>query len=66
MLQLDAAIELRGLFDKRGKLRVAWLGQLQALINAAKAIDSLLGVERRQKPVADLAPVLAAHEEHTQ
>jgi hypothetical protein len=53
VLQLDAAIELRGLFDKRGKLRVAWLQQLQSLINTAKGIDSLLGLERRQKPITD-------------
>jgi hypothetical protein len=50
--QLDGAIELRGLFDKRGKLRVAWLNQLQGLIRTAQGIDSLLGLERRQKPVA--------------
>lgn len=50
--QLDGAIELRGLFDKRGKLRVAWLQQLQGLIRTAQGIDSLLGLERRQKPVA--------------
>jgi hypothetical protein len=50
--QLDAAIELRGLFDKRGKLRVAWLQQLQGLIRTAQGIDSLLGLERRSKAVA--------------
>ena len=60
ILQLDAAIELRGLFDKRGKLRVAWLQQLQSLINAAKGIDSLLGLERRQRPVTSLADLMAA------
>ena len=54
VLQLDAAIELRGLFDKRGKLRVAWLQQLQSLINTAKGIDSLLGLERRSGPSAPL------------
>jgi hypothetical protein len=54
VLQLDAAIELRGLFDKRGKLRAAWLQQLQALVNTAKAIDQLLGLERRQKRVPSL------------
>jgi hypothetical protein len=63
VLQLDAAIELRGLFDKRGKLRVQWLQQLQSLMNAAKGIDSLLGLERRQKRIPDLADVLAEHED---
>ena len=57
--QLDTAIELRGLFDKRGKLRVAWLQQLQSLINTAKGIDSLLGLERRQKPLASPMDYLA-------
>jgi hypothetical protein len=55
VLQLDAAIEMRGLFDKRGKLRVAWLQQLQSLINTAKGIDSLLGLERRQKTIANMS-----------
>lgn len=49
ILQLDAAIELRGLFDKRGKLRVAWLQRLEALIATARGIDNLLGLNRRQK-----------------
>jgi hypothetical protein len=47
--QLDGAIELRGLFDKRGKLRVAWLTQLQGLIRTAQGIDALLGLSRRAK-----------------
>lgn len=47
--QLDAAIELRGLFDKRGKLRAAWLQRLEGLITTAKALDSLLGLERKPK-----------------
>ena len=51
ILQLDAAIELHGLFDKRGRLRVAWLSQLQSLIGAAKGIDSLLGLQKRTKRV---------------
>ena len=58
ILQLDAALELRGLFDKRGKLRVAWLQQLQSLINAARGIDSLLGLGRHAKQI-DLARTLA-------
>jgi len=58
-LQLDAAIELRGLFDKRGKLRVAWLQQLQSLINTAKGIDQLLGLGRRAKRVPSLEDVLS-------
>jgi len=55
IVQLDAALELRGLFDKRGKLRVAWLQQLQALINTAKGIDSLLGLERRSRDITGMS-----------
>jgi hypothetical protein len=51
IIQLDDAIELRGLLDRRGKLRVTWLQQLSSLITTAKAIDTLLGLERRTKPV---------------
>jgi hypothetical protein len=63
VLQLDAAIEIRGLFDRRGKLRVAWLQQLQGLITTAKGIDTLLGLERRQKPARTLEQVLTEAEE---
>lgn len=63
VLQLDAALELRGLFDPRGKLRVAWLQQLQSLITTSKAIDSLLGLERRQKPVDTIESYVARHAE---
>ncbi len=59
--QLDGAIELRGLFDKRGKLRVAWLSQLQGLIRTAQGIDSLLGLERRTKQLK--APLDALRED---
>jgi len=55
VLQLDAAIEVRGLFDKRGKLRVQWLAQLQALINTAKGIDSLLGLDRRSRVIKGIS-----------
>jgi hypothetical protein len=52
--QLDGAIELRGLFDKRGKLRVAWLQQLQGLIRTAQGLDSVLGLERRTRDVGQM------------
>lgn len=51
IVQLDAAIEAKGLFDRRARLRVAWLQQLQGLIATARAIDSLLGTGRRQKAI---------------
>jgi hypothetical protein len=49
--QLDEALELYGFFDKRGTLRVAWLTQLRGLIDSARALDGLLGLERKSKPV---------------
>jgi hypothetical protein len=61
--QLDAAIELRGLFDKRGKLRVAWLQQLTSLISSARGIDAMLGLQRRQKRVPTLAEVMTEDSE---
>lgn len=54
IVQLDAVLELRGLTDSSGKLRVAWLQQLQSLMNAAKGIDSLLGLQKRTKKVTSL------------
>ena len=54
ILQLSEALERRGLFDSRGRLRVAWLGQLNALLSQARQQDQLLGLERRQKDLGDL------------
>lgn len=53
--QLSDALEARGLFDKRGKLRVAWLQRFESLVTLATKIDSTLGLERRTKPVANPA-----------
>ncbi len=50
ILQVDDALE-RGLFDRRGKLRVAWITKLESLIATAIRIDVMLGLERRQKRV---------------
>jgi len=58
IVQIDARLEQAGLTDKRGKLRTAWIAALQSLINTAKALDQLLGLERRQKRVPSLAEVL--------
>jgi hypothetical protein len=59
ILQLDSALEVRGLVDRRGKLRVAWLQQLAGLIERARGLDVTLGLARRQKRVPTLADVLA-------
>lgn len=47
ILRLNAALEVHGLFDRRGRLRLAWLGKLESLMREARAIDSLLGLARR-------------------
>jgi hypothetical protein len=57
--QIDDALELRGLVDRRGRLRTAWLAQLAALIGTAKALDAMLGLERRAKRVPSLSEVLS-------
>ncbi len=49
--QLDDALELRGLLDRKGKLRTAWLQQLAGLIEKARSLDVTLGLERRQKRI---------------
>ena len=54
IVQLDAALERRGLTDNSGKLRVTWLQQLQSLMNTAKGIDSLLGLQKRAKKITSL------------
>ena len=50
-VQLDTALELRGLIDRRGKLRANWLQRLEGLMSTAKALDSLLGLERRPEQI---------------
>ena len=59
IVQLDAAIEVKGLVDRKGKLRAGWLQRLEGLINVAKGLDTLLGLDRRQRRVPSLAEVLS-------
>lgn len=59
ILALDAALEQRGMLDRRGKLRVAWLQQLASLIDRARALDVTLGLARRAKRVPTLDDYLA-------
>lgn len=58
IIQLDAAIETQGLFSRDGKLRIAWLQQLENLISCARALDSLLGLAKRQKSIPTLEQYL--------
>lgn len=53
--QLSDALDARGHFDKRGKLRCAWLQRLESLVNLAAKLDASLGLERRTKPVTNPA-----------
>jgi len=46
ILALSETLEANGLFDKRGRLRVAWLTQLQALVSAALKVDATLGLPK--------------------
>lgn len=45
------ALEARGLFDKKGKLRVLWLQRLEGLITTAHRLDATLGLDRRAKRI---------------
>jgi hypothetical protein len=60
IVQLDHALELRGLVDRRGKLRVSWLQRLDGLIASARALDSLLGLDRRARQLPSLSDYLAS------
>jgi hypothetical protein len=46
ILQVNHALDRRGMVDRRGKLRDRWLNQLQSLVSTALAIDRQLGLER--------------------
>jgi hypothetical protein len=50
--QLDQAFREQGLFDRRQRLRCAWLSQLNALVGRAESLDRLLGLARRQRSVS--------------
>ena len=58
ILRLDAALEAHGLFDRRGKLRVAWLSKLESLMREARSFDLSLGLARRPRRVPTLSEVL--------
>lgn len=47
IMQLDTAIEARGMFDGHGRLRATWLERLTTMVKQAAAIDAQLGQERR-------------------
>jgi len=51
ILKLAHALDTKGLVDRRGKLRVAWLQQLGALIDRAVRIDAMLGLDRKAKRI---------------
>jgi membrane-bound lytic murein transglycosylase MltF len=47
------------LVDRKGKLRAGWLQRLEGLVNVAKGLDAMLGLERRQKRVPSLQEVMS-------
>lgn len=51
IVQLDAALELRGLVDRRGRLRANWLQRLEGLISVARSLDAQLGLDRQARAV---------------
>lgn len=58
LLAMAEALETHGLHDRRGKLRVSWLMQVQSLVDRAIRIDQALGLDRRARTV-DLARALS-------
>jgi hypothetical protein len=55
ILQLDTALEIHGITDRRGKLRATWLTKLANLIAIAKGLDVVLGLERRSRDIGSLS-----------
>ena len=52
ILRLNAALDAHTMFDRRGKLRVLWLGKLESLIREARLLDQSLGLGRRAKNIS--------------
>ena len=61
ILQVSAALDTHGVFDRHGKLRLAWLSKLESLIREARALDQSLGLARRTKSVSLDAYVRATY-----
>ena len=64
IIQLDNALEVRGLFARRGKLRLGWLQMLATLIEKARALDTTLGLQRRARRVPSLDEWIAERVGH--
>ena len=45
------ALEVHGLYDRRGRLRVSWISKLESLITTALSIDRTLGTDRKARTV---------------
>jgi hypothetical protein len=50
--KLALALDVHGDFDKRGRLRGAWIDRLDHLINSAVNLDKTLGLSRQAKDVS--------------
>ena len=62
VVQLSDALERHGLFDRRGRLRVSWLQRFEALVGRAQAIDAVLGLSRRSRPVESARDIIREYE----
>ena len=61
--QLSDAIEKFGLFDRRGRLRGAWLSRLESLVGRAVSIDATLGLQRRSRTLPSARELIAEHDD---
>lgn len=52
ILRLSLALDTHRLFDRRGRLRVAWLSKLKSLMREARAFDASLDLARRPRRVS--------------
>ena len=59
VLQLSHALDKSGIRDGSGKLRVNWLVMLKGLIAECRALDTTLGLSRRERDVDTLDGFLA-------
>lgn len=60
IMQLDSAIESRGMFDGHGRLRATWLERLTTMVKQAAALDAQLGQARRSTAIPTLADFIGA------
>lgn len=60
--RLSDTLDRLGLFDRRGRLRVAWLQRLEGLAGMLVRHDAILGLDRRPKRIPTIADLIREHE----